>query len=121
MNRESRAWLILIVAGFMETVWAVAMDYSEGFARIQFDIVVIVFLIISMGLLSKALNMGLPIGTAYAVWTGIGAVGTIAVSLVLGNETLSATRLLFVAAIVCGIIGLQMTSKDGGPGKDTSE
>lgn len=116
MDDNSKAWLILVIAGFMETVWAVAMDYSEGFTKILYDIIVIVFLCISMYLLSKALSMGLPVGTAYAVWTGIGAIGTIAVSIMLGNEVATVLRMLFVGLIIFGIVGLQMTSnekKDG--------
>ncbi len=110
MVKDSKAWLILLIAGLMETVWAVAMDYSEGFTIITYDILVVIFLTISTILLSKALNMGLPVGTAYAVWTGIGAVGTIAVSIILGNEVVEPLRLLFVALIIGGIVGLQMTS-----------
>jgi len=110
MDNDSKAWLILIVAGIMEMVWAVAMDYSEGFTKIHFDILVIIFLTISMVLLSKALSMGLPVGTAYAVWTGIGAVGTITVSILLGNEVATIARILFIALIIGGIVGLQVTS-----------
>lgn len=110
MDNDSKAWIILIVAGIMEMVWAVAMDYSEGFTKIHFDILVIIFLTISMVLLSKALSMGLPVGTAYAVWTGIGAVGTITVSILLGNEVATIARILFIALIIGGIVGLQVTS-----------
>ena len=106
-----KAWVILIIAGLFEVVWAMAMDYSEGFTVWYYDIIVIVFLIASMVLLSKALGLGLPVGTAYAVWTGIGAVGTIVISVILGNETLSVLKALFVAMILAGIVGLQLTSK----------
>lgn len=112
MDNNSKAWIILIVAGFMETIWAVAMDYSEGFTKILYDVIVVVFLCISMVLLSKALSMGLPVGTAYAVWTGIGAVGTIVVSIILGNEMAEPLRLLFVGLIIFGIVGLQITSNE---------
>ena len=104
-------WVILFIAGIFEVVWAVAMDYSDGFTVWYCDIIVAVFLIGSMVLLAKALNLGLPVGTAYAVWTGIGAVGTITVSVILGNETLNALKILFVAMIIGGIIGLQLSSK----------
>ncbi|MGN1044974.1 MAG: DMT family transporter [Candidatus Methanomethylophilaceae archaeon] len=110
MDDESKAWCILVLAGIMEMVWAVAMDYSDGFRNMMFGAIVIVFLIVSMVLLSKALNLGLPVGTAYAVWTGIGAVGTIIASVLLGNETATPARILFVAMIVAGIVGLQLTS-----------
>ena len=105
-----RGWIIIFFAGLMEVVWAVSMGYSDGFTIWYFDIVTIVFLIISTVLLGKALKTGIPVGTAYAVWTGIGAVGTIVVSVALGNETISALRVFFVALIIAGIIGLQLTS-----------
>ena len=104
-------WAALVIAGIFEIVWAVAMDYSDGFTVWYFDAVVVVFLIGSMVLLSKSLNLGIPVGTAYAVWTGIGAVGTITVSVALGNESLTALKAVFVMMIIAGIIGLQLTSK----------
>ena len=103
-------WFIIFIAGLCEVVWAIAMDYSDGFTVWYYDVTVAVFLIISMILLAKALNMGLPVGTAYAVWTGIGAVGTITISVILRNETLDALKTLFVVMIIAGIIGLQFTS-----------
>jgi len=103
-------WAVLFIAGLFEVVWAVAMDYSDGFTIWYYDIIVAVFLIGSTLLLAKALNMGIPVGTAYAVWTGIGAVGTITVSVALGNEVLTLLKTLFVMMIITGIIGLQMTS-----------
>ena len=108
-----RGWLIILIAGIMEVVWAVSMGYSEGFTIWYFDIVTVVFLIISTVLLEKALRTGIPVGTAYAVWTGIGAVGTIVVSVALGNETINALRVFFVVLIIAGIIGLQLTSGSG--------
>lgn len=104
-------WMVLFIAGLFEVVWAVAMDYSDGFTVWYFDVVVAVFLIGSTVLLAKALNMGIPVGTAYAVWTGIGAIGTIIVSVSLGNESLTALKALFVGMIIAGIIGLQIASK----------
>lgn len=105
-----RCWVTLIVAGLMEVVWAVAMDFSEGFTIWYYDVIVIVFMGISMFLLERALRAGIPVGTGYAVWTGIGAVGTIAASVALGNESLTILRTLFVMMVLGGIIGLQMTS-----------
>ena len=78
---------------------------------ILLSMIVVIFLIVSMVLLAKALNKGIPVGTAYAVWTGIGAVGTITLSVALGNETLTMMKTLFVSMIIAGIIGLQITSK----------
>lgn len=107
-----RAWTTIFIAGLMEVIWAVAMDYSDGFTKWEFDIIVVVFLLLSTYLLSRALKQGIPVGTAYAVWTGIGAVGTIAVSVALGNESLTVLSAIFVMMIIGGIIGLQMTSKE---------
>ena len=104
-------WMVLFIAGLFEVVWAIAMDYSDGFTVWYYDVIVAVFLVGSMVLLAKALNMGIPVGTAYAVWTGIGAIGTIGVSVSLGNESLTALKALFVGMIIAGIIGLQMSSK----------
>lgn len=114
------AWIVIIIAGIFEVVWAIAMDYSDGFTVWYYDIIVVVFLIASTVLLARSLGMGLPVGTAYAVWTGIGAVGTITVSVILGNETLTVLRAFFVAMIIMGIAGLQITSKksDGNDTKD---
>ena len=104
-------WIVLFIAGLFEIVWAVAMDYSDGFSIWYYDIIVAVFLIGSTVLLARALNLGIPVGTAYAVWTGIGAVGTMTVSVLLGNETLSALKVVFIAMIIAGIVGLQLSSK----------
>ena len=103
-------WFIIFIAGLCEVVWAIAMDYSDGFTVWYYDIITVVFLIISMYLLEKALRTGIPVGTAYAVWTGIGAVGTIAISVALGNESLTVLRVVFVLFIIIGITGLQLTS-----------
>ena len=103
-------WVILFIAGLFEVVWAVAMDYSDGFTIWYYDVIVVLFLIGSTVLLAKALNLGIPVGTAYAVWTGIGAVGTITASVALGNETLTILKTLFIMMIILGIVGLQVTS-----------
>lgn len=105
-----RGWIIIFFAGIMEVVWATAMGYSDGFTVWYYDIITVVFLIISMYLLEKALRTGIPVGTAYAVWTGIGAVGTITISVALGNESLTVLRVVFVLLIIIGITGLQLTS-----------
>ena len=105
-----RAWTILFIAGIMEVIWATAMDYSEGFTIWYYDIITFLFLAISMFLLEKALKNGIPVGTGYAVWTGIGAVGTIVISVIGGHETLTLLRSLFVVMIVAGIAGLNLTS-----------
>ena len=114
------AWIVIFIAGIFEVVWAIAMDFSDGFTVWYYDVVVVVFLIASTVLLARSLGMGLPVGTAYAVWTGIGAVGTITVSVILGNETLTVLKTFFVAMIITGIVGLQITSvrSDGKDAKD---
>ena len=83
-----KGWMMILIAGLAEVVWAVAMGYSDGFTVWYYDVITVVFLIISTVLLERALRTGIPVGTAYAVWTGIGAVGTIIVSVALGNETI---------------------------------
>ena len=108
-----RGWIIIFIAGLMEVVWAVAMGYSDGFTIWYYDVIVVVFLIVSMYLLEKALRTGIPVGTAYAVWTGIGVVGTITVSVLLGNESVTLLRVFFVLLIIVGITGLQLTSGSG--------
>jgi len=98
-----------------EVIWAVAMGLSDGFAKIQYDAVVVIGLLISMVLLSKAIDGGLPVGTAYAVWTGIGAVGTLAASVLMDVETVTTLRAMFVFLIIVGIVGLQMSSGTKNP------
>ena len=105
-----RAWITLFVAGIMEIVWATAMDYSEGFTIWYYDIVTLVFLAVSTVMLNMALKGGIPVGTGYAVWTGIGAIGTLALSVAADHETLTVLRALFVIMIIAGISGLQMTA-----------
>lgn len=109
------SWVILVVAGLFETGWAVGLKYTDGFTRPAATIVTLVAMAISVGLLGYAAK-ALPIGTAYAVWTGIGAVGTVLLGIVLFNESVNATRLFFVALIIAGIVGLMaVESKPGAP------
>ncbi|NLL94461.1 MAG: multidrug efflux SMR transporter [Thermoplasmatales archaeon] len=111
MDDVDRLWAWLFVAGLCEIVWAVALGYTNGLERPAYYVPVVVFLGISIYLLSKTMSEGLPTGTAYAVWVGIGAVGTMAVSIALGNEPATVPKLLFVGMIVAGIIGLQTSSR----------
>jgi quaternary ammonium compound-resistance protein SugE len=103
------AWVYLIIAGLFEVVWAVCLKYTEGFTKLMPSIATIAGMIISFGLLSMSL-ITLPIGTAYAVWTGIGAVGTVIVGIFLFNEPTSFTKFLFIGMILAGIIGIKATS-----------
>jgi len=105
------AWLILLVAGLMEVGWAVGLKYTEGFTRLWPSVLTVGALGLSMLLLAAALRT-LPIGTAYAVWTGIGVVGTALLGVVLFDEPRDPARLACIALIVAGILGLKLTGGD---------
>ncbi len=107
-----RAWVLLIIAGVLETVWAIGLKYSHGFTRPLASIVTAVAMVLSMYLLALAVRT-LPVGTAYAVWTGIGAIGAAAFGIILLNEPRTAWRLISLALIVIGIAGLKLSSKPG--------
>ena len=102
------AWLYLLVAALFETGWAIGLEYSEGFTKLVPSIATIVLMAISVILLGKAVQ-SLPIGTAYAVWTGIGASATAILGIVLFDEASSVARLGFIALIITGVIGLEIT------------
>jgi quaternary ammonium compound-resistance protein SugE len=103
------AWLYLVVAGLMEVAWAVGLKYTEGFTRPWPTVGTIAAMVISIALLGLALRE-LPVGTAYAVWTGIGAVGVALLGIVLFGESASAARLASIALIVAGIVGLKLVT-----------
>ena len=103
------SWVVLFVAGLFEIAWAIGLEYSDGLSEPLPTVGTVVALIISMVLLAKAVQ-DLPIGTAYAVWTGIGAVGTALLGIVLFDEPASTTRLLFISVIIFGIVGLHLVS-----------
>lgn len=100
-------WLMLVVAGVFEVVWALAMKSSQGFTRLWPSILTLAAMAVSVGLLALALK-GLPVGSAYAVWTGIGAAGTALMGIVIFGEPASAWRLACVGLIVAGIVGLRL-------------
>lgn len=100
------AWIILFIAGLLEIGWAVGLKYTAGFTKPIPTILTAVALIASMGLLGLAVRT-LPLGTAYAVWTGIGTVGTALLGVVLFGEPATAIRLVCIALIVSGILGLK--------------
>ncbi|TCS79378.1 quaternary ammonium compound efflux SMR transporter SugE [Tepidibacillus fermentans] len=104
------AWFSLFIAGLLETAWAIGLKYSHGFTKLWPSVGTIIAMIGSLGLLSRSLKV-LPIGTAYAVWTGIGAVGTVILGIILFHEPKNLVRILFISFIIVGIIGLQLTSK----------
>lgn len=101
------AWVLLMIAGLMETVFAVALKESNGFTRLWPSLIFAVASIISFTLLSLALR-SLPVGTAYAVWTGIGAAGTAIVGIVMLGEPRDAFRLVSIALIIAGVVGLRL-------------
>ena len=103
------AWVYLLLAGLLEIAWAVGLKYTEGFTRLWPSLWTGAAMILSMLLLAAAVK-SLPIGTAYAVWTGIGAVGTALLGILLFGEPRDAARLLCVLLIVAGIVGLKLTS-----------
>ena len=103
------AWLTLLLAGVCEIVWAVALKLSHGFSRLAPTVVVFTLGIVSVLLLGRAAK-SIPIGTAYAVWTGIGAVGTAAIGIYFFGEPRTALRLACMTLIVAGIVGLKLVS-----------
>lgn len=103
-------WLVLVVAGALEVVWAIALKYSDGFTRTVPSAVTLVAAGASFWLLALALRV-LPVGSAYAAWTGIGAVGAAVLGMVLFDEPRSAMRIACIVVIVAGIAGLRITSE----------
>lgn len=102
-------WIILIIAGLFEVAWAIGLKYTDGFTKLFPSIFTIISMIISMGLLAYAVKY-IPVGTAYAVWTGIGAVGTAILGIILFNESKEIVRIFFIFLIVIGIVGLKIFS-----------
>jgi quaternary ammonium compound-resistance protein SugE len=102
-------WFILVVAGIFEIGWAIGLKYTEGFTRLLPTVGTIVAMIISLGLLGIAMK-SLPVGTAYAVWVGVGAVGTVILGIVLLGEPANPLRLISVGLIIAGIIGLKLAT-----------
>lgn len=101
------SWLVLVVSGMLEAVWAAALDRSEGLSRLGPSIVFAVALVASMGGLAYAMRE-LPLGTAYAVWVGIGAVLTVVYAMVTGAEAVSVVKVLLLAGIVGCVVGLKL-------------
>ena len=103
------AWVYLVVAGLLEVAWATAMKFSEGFTHLWPSVATIVLMLMSFGLLSQAMQL-LPLGTVYAVWTGIGAVGSVLVGILFLGESRDPVRLLCIALILLGIVGLKLST-----------
>ena len=106
-------WLLVVLAGLLEVVWALGLKWSDGFSRLVPSVVTIVATVGSFWLLSLAMK-SLPVGTAYAVWVGIGAVGTALLGIGLFAEPATAGRLLSLGLIVAGIVGLKLVTPDAG-------
>ncbi|QJD92767.1 quaternary ammonium compound efflux SMR transporter SugE [Duganella dendranthematis] len=102
-------WIILLLAGLLEVVWAVGLKYTEGFTKLLPSALTLAAMAGSVGMLGLALRT-LPLGTAYAIWTGIGTVGTVIYGIVMLNEPASVMRLTCIAMIVGGIIGLKISN-----------
>ncbi|MDY7087029.1 MAG: quaternary ammonium compound efflux SMR transporter SugE [Actinomycetota bacterium] len=101
------AWVVLVVSGVLESVWALALGRSQGFTRLVPSVVFVVALVLSMAGLAYSLK-SIPIGTGYAVWVGIGAVGTAVAGMVLLGESASVLRILSLLLVVAGVIGLKL-------------
>ena len=102
------AWIVLFVAGLFEVVWAIGLKYSNGLTELVPATVTLIGMIVSMALLSVAVKT-IPVGTAYAVWVGIGAVGTALLGILIFKEPTSTLRLGFIILIILGVIGLKLT------------
>jgi quaternary ammonium compound-resistance protein SugE len=103
------AWLLLLIAGLLEVGWAVGLKYTEGFSRLVPSVLTLLCMTASIGMLGLALKT-LPMGTAYAVWTGIGAVGTAILGIVLFGDPAGAARIGCIGLIVAGIVGLKLAT-----------
>jgi quaternary ammonium compound-resistance protein SugE len=102
-------WVILVIAGLFEVGWAIGLKYTEGFTRLWPTLGTVLAMIVSLWLLGIAMK-SLPVGTAYSVWVGVGAVGTVVLGIVLLDEPANALRLASVALIVAGIVGLKLAT-----------
>jgi quaternary ammonium compound-resistance protein SugE len=103
------SWIILFFAGLFEVGWAVGLKYTEGFSRPLPTALTIAAMLISLGLLGLAMKE-LPLGTAYAIWTGVGAIGTVIAGIILFGESMAVFRLASVALILCGLVGLKLSA-----------
>ena len=106
---EKIGWLVIVLGGVLQIVWAIGLDFSEGFTDLLWDAIVVVFLFLSIWCLSFAMKSSIPVSTAYTVWIGLGVVGTIVVSAAMGLETIGLTMMVFLGITIVGIIGLKMT------------
>lgn len=109
MNSEvTAAWAVLFVAGVFEVAWALGLEYADGFSNLKASVLTVIAMLLSFVLLSKAVAT-LPVGTAYVVWIGIGAVGTVLGGILLFDEPVTVHRLAFLILVIIGVIGLKTT------------
>ena len=106
---EKMDWIILVLAGLFEVGWAIGLKYTEGFTRLWPSLWTILAMLVSLWLLGIAMK-SLPIGTAYSVWVGVGAAGTVILGIALFNEPVNAFRLVSVGLIIAGIVGLRLAT-----------
>ena len=104
------AWILLVIAGLLETGWAIGLKYTDGFTKLWPSVLTVLGIVVSMVLLSIAART-LPIGTAYAVWVGIGAAGAVILGIFLLGEPVSAPRLFFLGMLLVAIVGLKFTAE----------
>lgn len=102
-------WIFLLIAGVFEVIWATCLKFSDGFSKLNYSIYTVIGMIISFYFLAQATKT-LPIGTAYAIWTGIGAIGATIVGILIFKESMTPARGFFVIVLLVGIVGLKMTS-----------
>jgi quaternary ammonium compound-resistance protein SugE len=103
------AWVILVIAGIFEIGWAIGLKYTESFTRLWPSVATLLAMVISVWLLAIAMR-SLPIGTAYAIWVGIGAVGTVILGIILFGEAVNTIRILSILLIIAGIVGLKLSA-----------
>ncbi|MEE1925064.1 quaternary ammonium compound efflux SMR transporter SugE [Pseudomonas sp. 148P] len=103
------SWIILFFAGLFEVGWAVGLKYTDGFTRPLPTVLTVAAMAVSLGLLGLAMKE-LPLGTAYAIWTGVGAVGTVIAGIILFGESMALVRLVSVALIIAGLVGLKVSA-----------
>lgn len=106
------AWIYLVIAGFLEIGWAIGLKYTHGFSRLWPSVMTIGAMIASLGLLAAALKT-IPVGTGYAVWTGIGVAGTAIIGIVFLGESREVLRILCLVLIIAGVVGLKFASDSG--------
>lgn len=106
--KVTMSWIILLFAGLFEVCWAVGLKYTDGFSRPIPTLLTVAAIIVSLALLGLAMKE-LPLGTAYAIWTGVGAIGTVVAGIILFGESMALIRLASVALILCGLLGLKLS------------